>query len=124
MPYLNPEIVLCAGHAAIAWACARLGFHPGPLLGVLAERIAAEVPSLSPATLSHTVWAFAALDYCCPALLHAVAAAAAPRLRLYSAQVHLSSCARTEQTGSQIWRLRWVGPAGKLIHRAYVFQVT
>lgn len=72
---------------AIAWAFARMGFHPGPLLGLIAERIAPAMASLSPITVSHTVWAFATLDYGSPALVQAVAAASAPRLRLYSAQV-------------------------------------
>ena len=74
-------------NAGIAWAFARLGFHPGPLLGVLAERIALAMPQLSPITVSHTVWAFAALGHQSPVLMEAAAAMAAPRLHLYTAQV-------------------------------------
>lgn len=80
---------MCGVDAAIAWAFARLGFHPGPLLGSLAARIAPSMQQLTPKTVSHTVWAFATLDHGCPALMEAVAATSAPRLHLYSTQVTL-----------------------------------
>ena len=86
---MNTSVSVVRVDAAIAWAFARLGFHPGPLLGGLAERIAPSVPQLTPKTISHTVWAFATLDHACPVLMEAVAATAAPRLHLYSTQVML-----------------------------------
>jgi hypothetical protein len=71
----------------IVWAFARLGFHPGPLLGCLAERVAPGVPSLCPDAVGRTAWAFATLDHGDRSLITAVVAAAAPRLHMYSAQV-------------------------------------
>ena len=73
--------------AAIVWAFARLGFHPGPLLGCMAEHIAPGVQGLRPDNVARTAWAFATLDHGDRSLIAAVVAAAAPRLHMYSAQV-------------------------------------
>ena len=73
--------------AAIVWAYARLGFHPGPLLGCLAENLTPDVRALPPTAVSRTAWAFATLDHGDRCLIAAVVAAAAPRLHMYSTQV-------------------------------------
>ena len=77
----------CTCAAAVVWAFGRLGFHPGPLLGCLAERVAPGVRGLCPDAVARTAWAFAALDHGDRSLIAAVVAAAAPRLHMYSAQV-------------------------------------
>ena len=71
----------------MVWAYARLGFHPGPLLGCLAESLAPDVRALPPTAVSRTAWAFAKLDHGDRSLIAAVVATAAPRLHMYSTQV-------------------------------------